>query len=93
MVGSFLLLFKIQILVYFLRKNCDPSLPLLKKITPSFEILSGPLFENLVGDSTTQEKGGAHYVGRLLLKNMFKVLLRSHLTFFGTSGYIKSHEE
>ena len=44
--------------------------------------MPGPLFENLVGDSTPQEKGGggAHYVSRSLLKNMFIVLLRSHLT-------------
>ena len=50
-------------------------------------------FENVVGDSAPQEKRGANYASRSLLKKMFNVLLRRHLTFFGTSGHIKSHEE
>ena len=53
-----------------------------------------PFFENLIGDSTPQEKEGVHYAGRSMqVKEMLNVLLRSHLTFFGTSGNIKSHEE
>ena len=39
-----------------------------------------PFFENLLGDSTPQEKGDAHYVSRSFFKKMFNVLLRSHLT-------------
>ena len=73
-------------------------LPLPKKATPSFPATwkapPGPFFQNLVGDSTPQEKRrGAHYVSRSLFKKMFNLLFQSHLTFFGTSGHIKSHEE
>ena len=73
-------------------------LPLPKKVTPSFpatwKARQGPFFENLVGDSTPQEKrGGAHYVNRSLFKKMINLLFQSHLTFFGTSGHTKSHEE
>ena len=43
--------------------------------------------ENLIGDSTPQEKGGAQYLSRSLFKKIFNVLLRSHLIFFGTRLY------
>ena len=70
----FLLLFKISDFILFFMQQLRSITPPAQKIHPLFssnlalkiEILAGPLFENLVGDSIPQEKGVAHYVSRSL---------------------------
>ena len=98
---SFFCRLKFQILVYFLRNNYDLFLHLLKKSPPLFQQPPSknwdparpPFLKIWYATQAPGRKGDAHYVSGSLLKKMFNVLLRSHLTFFGTSGHIKPHEE
>ena len=71
---------------FFVFKISDFSLFFMQQLQSIPLPTSPPFF------SIPQEKGGAHYVSRSLLKKMFNVFLRSHLTLFSTSGHIKSHE-
>ena len=75
-----------QVLVYFLCKNSNPQ----KKIAPFFpgnpplkiEILSSPLFENLVEDSTlppsSRKEGGGKGVDMLVSGSQYLVMCFSN---------------